>query len=88
MLKVYYVYILHSLKDGRTYVGYTQDLDGRLQCHNSGLVIATKHRISLKLVYSEQLQSRQEAKNREKYWKSGAGRRKLKKMFSSVVKIT
>ena len=31
----------------------------------------------------EEFQKEQEAKKRELYWKSGAGRRKLKKMFES-----
>ena len=62
---MYFVYILQSLKDGKTYVGYTNNLDERLKRHNSGLVTATKHCIPLKLIYSEQFETLQEAKKRD-----------------------
>ncbi|NPV12215.1 MAG: GIY-YIG nuclease family protein [Ignavibacteria bacterium] len=32
----FYVYILHSLKTNRYYVGQTNDLERRLMYHNSG----------------------------------------------------
>ena len=79
---MYFVYILQSLKDDRTYVGYTNNLDERLKRHNAGLVPATKNRTPLKLIYSEQFENITEAKKREKYYKNGGGRRKLKQMFS------
>ncbi|MDD2709261.1 MAG: GIY-YIG nuclease family protein [Verrucomicrobiae bacterium] len=41
---MYYVYILYSLKDRRTYAGFTPDLKNRLEKHNQGLVKATRHR--------------------------------------------
>jgi len=78
---MYNVYILESLKDKRTYVGYTADLKERLWRHNSGQVIATKYRRPLRLLFSEEFSSMGEAKKRELYWKSGTGRRKLKKFF-------
>ena len=78
---MYFVYILKSLRDDRTYVGYTNNLDERLKRHNAGLVFATKHRSPLKLIYSEQFDTIKEAMNREKYFKSGGGRRKMKQMF-------
>ena len=78
---MYYVYILQSLKDDKTYVGYTSNLDERLKRHNSGQATATKDRRPLKLIYSEELETIAEAKDRERYWKSGAGRRKMRKML-------
>ena len=80
---MYFVYILQSLKDYRTYVGYTNNLDERLKRYNAGLVTATKHRIPLKLIYSEHFQTTKEAKEREKYYKNGGGRRKIKQLFSN-----
>ena len=79
---MYFVYILQSLKDKRTYVGYTNDIDIRLKQHNSGQVTATKHRRPMKLLFSEKFETKQEAKKRELYWKSGGGRRKLKQFFN------
>lgn len=78
------VYILQSLKDNRTYVGYTKDFEDRLKLHNSGQVKATKYRFPFKLLYKEEFQIESEAKKQELYWKSGAGRRKLKEFFKDT----
>jgi len=75
------VYILQSLKDHKTYVGYTKDLSKRLIQHNSGQVLSTRCRKPLKLLFSEELQTALDAKRREKWWKSSSGRRKLKEFF-------
>jgi len=80
---MYYVYILLSEKDKRTYTGYTPDISERLKKHNAGWVRATKHRRPLQLIHLEKFQTIQEAKKRELYWKSGAGRRKLKQLFNT-----
>ena len=80
---MYFIYILKSLKDNRTYVGYTNNLDERLKRHNAGLIPATKHRRPLKLIYSEEFENVAEAKQREKYYKNGGGRRKMKQIFSN-----
>ena len=80
---MYFVYILQSLRDNKTYVGYTNNLDERLKRHNTGLIPSTKHRIPLKLIYSEQFETAKEAKEREKYYKNGGGRRKMKQIFSN-----
>ena len=42
MLNYFYVYILQSEKDpGRFYIGFTEDLEGRLARHNAGEVPST-----------------------------------------------
>lgn len=46
---MFYVYILQSLKDLRTYVGYSSDIERRIKEHNSGRVKSTKHRKPFKL---------------------------------------
>jgi putative endonuclease len=78
---MYYVYILLSEKDGRTYVGYTQNLEERLERHNSGRVTATKNRRPLNFFYTEKFETMSEAKARELWWKSSSGRKKLKELF-------
>lgn len=78
---MYFIYILQSLKDIRTYVGYSKDVNNRLIQHNFGQVPATKNRRPLKLIFTESFTTEQEAKRRELYWKSGAGRRKMKSLF-------
>ncbi len=78
---MYTVYILKSLKDLKTYAGYAENAENRLREHNLGKVKATKNRRPFVILYLENFQELAEAKRREKYWKSGAGRRKLKKYF-------
>ena len=77
----YWVYVLLSGKDKRTYVGYAQSAEARLGEHNAGKVTATKHRRPLTLVFKEAFSDEAAAKIREQSWKSGAGRRKLKNYF-------
>jgi putative endonuclease len=67
---VYSVYILKSRKDKRTYVGYTRNIEKRIRDHNSGHVVATKHRRSLVLLYKESCENLETAKQREVYWKT------------------
>lgn len=80
---MFYIYILKSLKDNRTYVGYTDNLERRMAEHNAGRSKATKNRRPLELIFSEQFQASSEAKKRELYWKSGAGRRRLKELLKN-----
>lgn len=75
------VYILLSLKIPKTYVGFTDNLDQRLKYHNSGRVQATKYFRPWKLLYQEIFNSAREAKKRELYWKSAAGRRNIKRIM-------
>ena len=60
----YFIYILRS-QDGTYYVGYTQDLSERLQRHNQGRSKYTKAKRPWELVYSEELQDRSSAIQRE-----------------------
>ena len=81
--RMFYIYILKSLKDDKTYVGYTNNLDRRIAEHNSGKNLATKNRIPLELLFYENFETSQEARKRELYWKNGGGRRKLKEFFKN-----
>ena len=47
------VYVLQSLKDKRTYVGCTHNLENRIKEHNYGEVQSTKSRRPFKLIYKE-----------------------------------
>jgi putative endonuclease len=80
---MYFVYILQSLKDGRTYVGHAQDLEARLKKHNSGQVNSTRYRRPLTLLFKENFETLEKAKNREIWWKSGSGRQRLKEIFEA-----
>ena len=76
---MYYVYVLISKKDGRFYTGYTNNLKQRFLSHQEGLVRATSSRRPFKLFYYEAYTNGQDAQRREKYLKSGMGKRDLKK---------
>ena len=74
-----FLYILKSSKDSKRYIGVTSDLQRRIIEHNSGLVKSTKHRKPMELIYVEEFNSKTEAMNREKFFKSGKGREYLNK---------
>lgn len=74
----YYTYILKSKKDGKFYTGSTKDLRKRLLQHNKGLCTYTKGRGPFEVIYYEACLSEEKARLREKYLKSGMGKRYLK----------
>jgi len=78
MAVFFYTYVLKSVIDEKLYVGWTNDLKSRLAEHNKGNVPATKSRGPLELVYYEAGLSKEKAIAREKYFKTGFGRRFLK----------
>ena len=75
---MFYTYVLKSLKDNRFYTGYTNNLKERYNLHTLGKVASTKHRGELKLIYFECCLNEIDAIRREKYLKSGLGKRFLK----------
>jgi putative endonuclease len=77
-MNYYYIYILESYKDGQWYTGYTDDLKQRVKKHNQGQNKSTKHKRPWKLIYFEGCINKEDALAREKYLKSGMGKRYLK----------
>jgi len=75
---MYYTYILKSKKDNKLYIGYTNNLKQRFDEHNSKKVKSTKNRTPFKLIYYEACLDKEKAIKREKYFKTGFGRRFLK----------
>jgi len=80
-----FVYILFSLKDNRTYIGSTNNLEKRISEHNAGKVFSTKNRIPMKLIYNEEYEILKEARIKEKYYKSCAGRKRLKEILKNKI---
>jgi putative endonuclease len=74
----YYTYVLKSVKDGKFYIGWTNDLKNRLKQHSMGRVEATRDRLPLTLEYYEACLDKDQAIAREKYFKTGFGRHFLK----------
>ena len=75
---MFYTYVLLSQKDNKFYIGYSKDLTERLKEHNDGKVLSTVNRRPLKLIYYEACLNEFDAIKREKYFKTGYGRRFLK----------
>ena len=72
------VYVLKSLKNGKQYVGSTsKNLKTRLDWHRWDMSAWTKQNGPFELLYSEERNSKEEALRREKYFKTGQGRRTL-----------
>ncbi len=80
----YYVYILYSLADKGLYIGYTTELTNRLKLHLSGKVTATRLRKPLKLIHYEYFVNKKDAKAREKFLKSGYGRKQFKQFLKNT----
>lgn len=74
----YYIYVLESQKDSKWYTGYTSDLRKRLSEHQNGYTDSTRHRGPWKLIYYEASLSIEDAIAREKYLKSGMGKRYIR----------
>jgi len=78
---MYFVYILKSLSQQKSYVGITDNLERRLQEHNGGQSIYTKKYRPWVMIYHESYDTIQKAREREKYLKTSSGRRFLKSLF-------
>jgi len=76
--KMYTVYAISSVSRNYIYVGLTSDLRERLRRHNSGFEKTTRPYAPFDLIYQEVCENRVQARIREKYWKSGSGKEKLR----------
>jgi putative endonuclease len=80
---MYTVYILKSESAQKSYVGFTDNLKRRIKEHNSGKSIYTKRYMPWEVLYSKKYNTLLEARDQEKYFKSAAGRKFLKKLFNN-----
>ncbi len=74
----HYVYTSLSLLDKKFYTGFTTNLKNRLQQHARGEVKSTKDRRPLKLIHYEYFVNKSDAEAREKFLKSGFGRKQMR----------
>jgi putative endonuclease len=73
------VYVLQSSQDGKRYIGISSDVQRRITEHNAGRTRSTKGHRPFELIYKESFTTRSEARERELYFKTAAGRRFLDK---------
>ena len=88
MIMSWYVYVLRSLKDGSWYTGVTNDLRKRFKQHNDGISGWTKGRKPFELIYYEMCRDEEDARMREKYLKSGMGKRYLRNRLKRFLSLT
>ena len=79
MEQKYFTYVIKSLQFPFIYKGHCADLEKRLREHNSGMTKSIKKFVPFEVIYFEEFATLEEAILREKYFKSSAGRRFLKK---------
>jgi len=76
---MHYVYILQTEYNNETYIGCTNDLKRRVVEHNSGQVQSTKHKIPFTLIHYEAFINQKDAFERERFLKTGWGKRFIAK---------
>ncbi len=85
---MYYVYVIQSKKDKQFYTGFTRDLENRIREHNEGRVSSTRERGPFELIYYEACVNEQDGLAREKYLKSGMGKRYLRNRLKRFLSLT
>lgn len=85
---MFYTYILQSKKDGKWYTGSTNDLRKRFNDHNTGKSQSIKNRGPFTIIYYEACLEEQDARSREKYLKTGMGKRYIKNRLKRFLSLT
>ncbi len=78
---MYYVYVIVSQSRNYIYVGITNNVQRRVAQHQTGKERTTAPYRPFALVHIEEFQTRMDARNREKYLKSGIGKEWIKKVI-------
>jgi len=73
-----YTYLLYSEKDGRWSTGTPRDLRTRVKAHANGRVWSTRSRRPWQRIYDEACRRHEDAMRRERYLKTGRGKRYLR----------
>jgi len=79
--KMHYVYILLNDAKTRTYTGVSDDVEKRLAEHNDGRVPSSRPYRPYEIIHVEQFETLKEARQKEKFYKSTTGRRRLKSLL-------
>ena len=84
----FWVYVIKSVSTGKTYTGYTENLENRLRRHN-GELLNKQSSFTVKqgnkdwsVIYKEEWVSRVTAMKREKELKSAKGREFVKNIIT------
>lgn len=77
---MFFVYAIKSVVRNYIYVGMTNNVNRRFTEHNNGENRSTKAYKPFVLIYTEVFPTRIEAREKEKYLKSGIGKEYLKSL--------
>jgi len=80
---MFWTYLLENQNDKSWYIGYTSDLEKRLKEHQGGFGSQTtsQKKGDWNLIYCEGYLNKKDAEGRERFLKSGSGRKYLKKQL-------
>ena len=83
---MFYTYVLRSLKDKQLYTGSTNNLRDRFKRHQSEKVLSTSKRGPFELIYYECSLNEIDCRKRERFLKSGPGKKYLKNRLKYSLK--
>lgn len=81
----YCVYILFSEKDHLLYIGFSANLEKRIETHNAGGSKSTATRRPLQLIFCEFYLFEEDARKREMYFKTTMGKKAIKLMLAGTL---
>ena len=73
------------MDNGKLYAGFTHDLRRRLKEHKIGKDTTTKKYLPVELIFYEAYKNEEDARRREKYFKTNKGKTVLKIMLNKTL---
>jgi putative endonuclease len=80
---MFFVYILQSETDESFYIGYSENVERRLEQHNNEESEYTSRKTPWKIVYIEKFELKKDAIKREKFLKNQKSRDFYKRLINS-----
>ncbi len=77
-----FVYILQSEKNGRYYIGSTENVERRLVEHNSGKTASLRYLIPMRLVFKQEFENSIMAKRMERKLKNAKSKSILERIIA------
>jgi putative endonuclease len=78
---MFFIYVLNSLSRKYIYVGMTDNVVRRFRQHQKGKEKTTAPYRPFEILFTEKYNTRSEAREREKFLKSGCGKEWIKESF-------
>ena len=85
---MFYTYVIENSKKNRWYTGSTNNMRKRLKQQNTKQNTWTKTGAPWEVIYYEACKNENDARSREKYLKSGMGKRYLKNRLRHFLSLT